>query len=389
EEVLAIIFLFGGGAATLIAYSPIGKAFAARIRGETPQSLAALQGLGMNTVNANLMPVAIIRKSVWKSKSAWFGIAAGLAVATGAAMFIRPVIDDFAVVGSNPDTVIETAIREARDLKSKAEEAGVIGDAAVDNRPVNMMSLLDNRAIHAYLVDDLSKMLEDAQSKAATGEDQQPAFVVKAFQTSYRHGSSSIDSEFGSGQQAATSRGGHGGYETPADETGTEVAAKRTVECVLDVTTTQPDARKFMLATIDRWLKENKVREGVPYTIVVDQTPWTMRDETKTAAAGNNSSGRSGPFEDRTGHGGGGHGDRPMRAIDRIRQDDPNAVIIGASPEQGGPGAYAGSLPSFNSLKPKEPAGTTRATFRVQWHVEINEPKAPDESGETADGGGA
>ncbi|MCC7131873.1 MAG: hypothetical protein SFV24_21710 [Gemmatimonadales bacterium] len=44
EEVLAIIFLFGGGAATLIAYSPIGKAFAARIRGETPQSLAALQG---------------------------------------------------------------------------------------------------------------------------------------------------------------------------------------------------------------------------------------------------------------------------------------------------------------------------------------------------------
>jgi hypothetical protein len=36
EEVLAVTFLFGGGALVLIAYSPIGKALAARIRGETP-----------------------------------------------------------------------------------------------------------------------------------------------------------------------------------------------------------------------------------------------------------------------------------------------------------------------------------------------------------------
>ncbi len=44
EEILAIVFLFGGGALTLIAYSPVGKAFAARIRGETPQAMGALQG---------------------------------------------------------------------------------------------------------------------------------------------------------------------------------------------------------------------------------------------------------------------------------------------------------------------------------------------------------
>lgn len=44
EDILAIVLIFGGGAATLLAYSPIGKAFAARIRGETPQNFAALQG---------------------------------------------------------------------------------------------------------------------------------------------------------------------------------------------------------------------------------------------------------------------------------------------------------------------------------------------------------
>ena len=44
EDILAIIFIFGGAAIALVAYSPIGKAFAARIRGETPAALASLQG---------------------------------------------------------------------------------------------------------------------------------------------------------------------------------------------------------------------------------------------------------------------------------------------------------------------------------------------------------
>ena len=35
EEVLAVVLLFGGGAVALLAYSPIGRAVAARIRGDT------------------------------------------------------------------------------------------------------------------------------------------------------------------------------------------------------------------------------------------------------------------------------------------------------------------------------------------------------------------
>lgn len=33
EDILAIVLIFGGGAATLLAYSPVGKALADRIRG--------------------------------------------------------------------------------------------------------------------------------------------------------------------------------------------------------------------------------------------------------------------------------------------------------------------------------------------------------------------
>ncbi len=44
EDILAIIFIFGGGTLAVIAYSPVGKALAARIRGETPGAMAALHG---------------------------------------------------------------------------------------------------------------------------------------------------------------------------------------------------------------------------------------------------------------------------------------------------------------------------------------------------------
>jgi hypothetical protein len=36
EQILAVILLFGGGTAVGLSFSPVGRAFAARIRGEVP-----------------------------------------------------------------------------------------------------------------------------------------------------------------------------------------------------------------------------------------------------------------------------------------------------------------------------------------------------------------
>ena len=36
EDILALILIFGGGTAVLLSFSPVGKAFAARIRGAPP-----------------------------------------------------------------------------------------------------------------------------------------------------------------------------------------------------------------------------------------------------------------------------------------------------------------------------------------------------------------
>ncbi len=370
----------------------------------------ALQGLGMNTVNANLMPVAIIRKSVWKGKGKWFGMAAGLAVAASAAMFIRPVQDNFAVVGASPDPVIDAAIREATELKNKANDAGVIGGASVDNRPVNMISLLENKSIHSYLLDDLSQMLEDAQKKvpeasgaaSAPGEtpsEPESAYIIKSFHTSYYVGANQVGSEF---ESSGSSRGGERpvmpGQEPPAE--ANPEAGKRIVECELVVTTTQPDSQRFMLATLDRWLKSNKVRPAVPYTIVVDENPWTRREEATSPAAPTSRAPRAGETRDTRapetssgGKGGGGGGDEYLSPEDAIRRQrerqDPNAHVIGGGENPAGGGGAVGGMPAFTAIKPKDKPGTTRATFTVVWHVEINEPKKPGESGDASKGGGA
>ncbi len=36
EGILAIILIFGGGTAIMLSFSPVGRAFAARIRGDAP-----------------------------------------------------------------------------------------------------------------------------------------------------------------------------------------------------------------------------------------------------------------------------------------------------------------------------------------------------------------
>lgn len=41
EDIVALVLIFGGGGLAALAYSPIGRAIGARIRGDTPQGMAA------------------------------------------------------------------------------------------------------------------------------------------------------------------------------------------------------------------------------------------------------------------------------------------------------------------------------------------------------------
>ena len=54
----------------------------------------ALQGLGFDHgIMANLMPVSIVREGMWKKKTKWFALAAGLSIAGAGVTFFKPLME--------------------------------------------------------------------------------------------------------------------------------------------------------------------------------------------------------------------------------------------------------------------------------------------------------
>lgn len=247
----------------------------------------ALQGLGAGTINANLMPVSIIREAMWKGKVKWFGAAAGIAAVAGAAMFARPFLDQAAVQRAAAEPVVSevrSVISEGNRLKQEAEAAGVVGGAAPDERPTKLISFVADRAFYAHIVNDIGLMLEAAQQQApawakSVGSD---AVVPDGFRLEkmrtffYPAGAAGADPNQSGGVPAVVEAASVRPLG-PADR------AQVVVE--MQVSTHQPESQKFMLATLDRWLRASAVRPGVPYEIHVAPTPWRQEASANTGSS--------------------------------------------------------------------------------------------------------
>jgi len=140
-----------------------GEFQAATVNMATAYGLA-LQGLGLNAINANLMPKAVLRDAMWKSKTKWFGIAAALSVAAGGASFLRYFLDQQRVEASGRPAIIEQTAREKKGLE--AEWKTVEANFVPDFRAANSIVLLDGRDVIPWIVDDVGQMLGAAAKVA-------------------------------------------------------------------------------------------------------------------------------------------------------------------------------------------------------------------------------
>lgn len=221
----------------------------------------ALQGVNLQTIDANLIPAAVVRDSMWKKKVKWFGMAAGIGLVAAGAMFVRPILDQQAIAAADADTetqaAIRTAVNTSQRLKSEADQAQVTGQAQVDPRASRVASLLTNRDMYTYLLADVSAMLEDAESvkptfvaSAGLAEvPQGPAWVVDSLQTSYEP----------DGNIAPAAGGG------PIND---PFINRPRIEVVMEVTTSMPQYERFNLATLPRWIEDNAARPGLPYRLI-------------------------------------------------------------------------------------------------------------------------
>lgn len=341
----------------------------------------ALQGVGLTPINANLMPAPVIRTAMWAKKVKWFGMAAGVSLVAGLSMFIRPVMDQQAVAATTKPAVIDQTIRDLERAKKDAVEA--ISGIEADDRLTNMLVLAQSREIYKYLLTDLGLMFDHAASVGSTWRPDEsgtsgPAFVLKSFDTDYL----APGVPGGTAPQAREEDEDDEG-QVPTDP----ILELQRIRISLVVETTKPSPEEFLVDTLDKWIRDNAVRDDVPYTILVD-APMGFIWSSKTETVGGDE-----------GEGLGDSGRRPRgragrRAMTQEEMRDMFAreererpaghgegQLIGGAPspqstEQAPKGRSNESLVDLAPIEKPEPyaKGSKLATFTLEWIVGI-EPK--------------
>ncbi len=329
----------------------------------------ALHGLGLNAVGGNLMPVSVVRETMWKDKTKWFGMAAGFAVAASAAMFIRPIMDDMAIKSMPPETnaSIKKIVADAQQLKQEADREGVSAAGEPDYTAANIVRLFERRGVYQSVVADLGRMLGDANSRARGWAQEVKSnkptdgigFSVVRFNTSYA----------GPVAQGGDPSGGFGGQQTDTNEPATVLAFPR-IKCELTLTTTQPEPRRFVESTIDPWLRRNAKREGLTYEIVFVDPPFRLSERAREEAQ---------PVPPGMERPPGRRGDERMFPPNSPFREGPGG---GTTPPPPGGDAVDG----IAALLPTEEPPAQTATVTVTWWVTLK--PAEGEQGGAAAGGG-
>lgn len=276
----------------------------------------ALQGLGLNTIQANLMPVSALRDAVWSRKTKWFGLAAGLAVAAGGAMFIGFARDTVNAPTRSP--VIQSVNRTLSTFRTEAQDAGVTEAGADTTRAAQLMELAEDRGVYAMLTADLADLMQHADIRvpewhAVHGDGPRRGFRFISFQTDYVP-AAGADASAGAGR----------GFGQPEEVAKDPAAQHPRITIELQVATGQPAARDFVLETVRPWLVRNAERDGIPYTFMGMAPELDFTDLSGAAAA---PGGRGGfARTDRTTRGERGQPFETRDSIGRGGQPDPRTL---------------------------------------------------------------
>lgn len=232
----------------------------------------ALQGLGLQTIDANLMPLAVVRQAMWKRKMPWFVAAAGLGIAGGALAFARPLLDSMAIsrAENNPEITrpIQSVITAGNGLKAKWTEAssgkqpGFVAE--------NMRRFFEGRDLYPLFLNDLSSMFTAAEAYGRSHNLPSGTMVaeLRRFDTDYVApgqplGLKPATAPSGRGDRDAGGAPAGGAEGGDAASAGPAGAVKFTL--VFD---SPQDSRAFVNDSFLAWLRTNAQRAGVPYTII-------------------------------------------------------------------------------------------------------------------------
>jgi type IV pilus assembly protein PilM len=239
---------------------PASADFAQHIVGFGVAYGLALQGLGMATVDVNLLPIASVRQQLWSKKTRWFAAAAAIACAAGGLMFTRGILDngalgDVAVVNA-AQLEVSAAKNFQSQLQSKAADVGSLAK--------NMNGLLEDREVWPFIVHDAVSAIATGNTADALADD------FEALTTAAPAGATRMQTQL---------RQLSGEYKLKEN-------GERVIEVTMEIEFSSPDREQHLDKTVCTWLDENARRDDAPYEIVNIRSNNNMIANLKVGADG-------------------------------------------------------------------------------------------------------
>jgi len=248
----------------------------------------ALQGLGLNFIDANLMPVQVIRKAMWKRKTPWFLTAAGLGIAAGGISFLRPFLDNAALARAQADSSIQGPINQTistgQRLKgewqtvSSADQPGMVVQ--------NLLGLTENPPLLKQLLSDVDSLLADAKRFRSPGQADAHEVLMQSLATDFLKPESPLAKQSASRPADPYGGGGFGNESEGGGDGAPAAGARGAMKLTLVFDSNHPDRQAFANDTALAWLRENAKRLGLSYAFEQIPGPTDIKIETLAAPAG-------------------------------------------------------------------------------------------------------
>jgi type IV pilus assembly protein PilM len=260
---------------------PMSAEFAATAMQLSTAYGLALQGLGMTPINANLIPLAVVRQKIWKRKTAWVAAAAALSVIAGAATFVRPILDSAAIVQPRQaaEGAVNAAKREGQTLKTAWDDAAK--GQRIGSEVLNYQRMFQAREYLPQIVTDVGAMLAsvDVQEELLRGDfDSIPPGEWRVLQLTSMQ-IDSVSSNAGppsstSTQAPTSNRAAAAQQQQPTRGRGasprgrggdSEDSNATPIDVTLVLESPNSEGIPFVTRTVGQWLQTNAERPGVPY----------------------------------------------------------------------------------------------------------------------------
>ncbi|MEM9251944.1 MAG: type IV pilus assembly protein PilM [Planctomycetota bacterium] len=117
----------------------------------------ALQGVGLQSVDCNIMPAAILHRRIWKAKQPWFAAAAALLLLAACLALGKSLIDANAFDAglASVQGQVQSVTRQAQGFRTEFSDVANRSDAR--SRIENISRVLDYRDLWSDILDDVAQ----------------------------------------------------------------------------------------------------------------------------------------------------------------------------------------------------------------------------------------